>query len=162
MVIEAGQKLPDATLMQVGDAGPELVPLAPLLAGQRVILFGLPGAYTGTCSTTHVPGFIRNADALRAKGITHIICVSVNDPFVMKAWANDTGATEAGLMFLADPESKFTESVGLRFDAPAGGLIGRCTRFAAIIDDGVVEVVQFEERRGVCDHTSAETVLALV
>ena len=161
MAINVGTRLPEAELMWVGAKGPEPVPLAPLLARRRVVVFGLPGAFTGTCSNKHVPSFIRTKDGFAEKGITRIICVSVNDPYVMAAWGEATGATAAGLTFLADPECRFTQSIGMRFDAPAAGLIARCTRFAAIADDGVITVLHREEKRGVCDMTSGETLLAL-
>ena len=160
-MIEAGKKLPDATLLRLVDGAPKAVQLSDYLANRRVVLFGLPGAFTGTCTAAHIPSFIRTIGAFRTKGVSEIICVSVNDPYVMDAWANSTGGGDAGLTFLADPECTFTQAIGMRFDAPPAGLIARCTRFAALVNDGVVEVIQTEERRGVCDTTSGETLLTL-
>jgi glutaredoxin/glutathione-dependent peroxiredoxin len=92
MTISVGGTLPEATFVKLGAEGPESVSLGSLLAGRKIVLFALPGAYTGPCSTSHIPSFIRTADAFRAKGVAEIICVSVNDPFVLKAWGEATGA----------------------------------------------------------------------
>jgi peroxiredoxin len=160
MAISVGDKLPNATLSVMGAEGPETVELSSLMDGKKVVLFGLPGAYTGVCSTSHVPSFIRNVDALKEKGVDHIICLSVNDPFVMGAWAKDTGADEAGIMFLGDAESTFTKAVGMDFSAPPAGLIDRSQRYALMAEDGVVKVMNPESTPGVCDISSGETLLA--
>lgn len=162
MAIETGTRLPEASFLRMGANGPEQIEIGPLVSNRKVVLCGLPGAFTGTCTAAHIPSFIRTIDAFRDKGVEDIIVVSVNDPHVMKAWGETTGGTAAGLTFLADPECKFTEAIGLRFDAPAAGLIARCQRFAAIVDDGVVEHIRMETQRGVCDLTSGETLLELV
>lgn len=162
MTIQVGDTLPAADLMQMGDAGPEKTSLTDLAAGRKVVIFGLPGAYTGTCSSEHVPGFIQHAEALRAKGVDDIICVSVNDAFVMKAWAKDTGAEAAGLKLLGDPLSSFTKSVGLDFDAPDFGLVGRSLRYAMVVEDGKVTALNVEENPGVCDVSGGAAVLAMV
>ena len=159
MTISVGENLPDATFLQMGDKGPEPVALTSFLAGKKVVLFGLPGAFTTNCTAAHVPSFIRTKPLFDTKGIDHIICFAVNDPHVMKAWGNSTGATAAGLIFLADPESKFTAAIGLRFDAPAAGLIGRTIRHAMYVVDGVVKVLNLEEGPGVCVLTAGETLL---
>ena len=96
MTIAVGAKLPEATLLAMGEKGPEQVALAARLAGRKVVIFGLPGAYTGTCTSAHVPSFIRTKGQFDAKGVDEIICVSVNDPFVMKAWGDSTSATATG------------------------------------------------------------------
>ena len=96
MTMTTGTTLPDATLCQMGAEGPETVQMADLLKGRKVVIFGLPGAYTGTCSTAHVPSFMRTIDAMKAKGVDEVICLSVNDPFVMDAWSKDTGAGDVG------------------------------------------------------------------
>lgn len=158
MTIKTGDKLPDATLLRLGDAGPEPVQLASLLSG-KVAIFGLPGAYTGVCSTAHVPSFINAMDDLKAKGIDRVICVSVNDPFVMKAWGDDTGANDAGIHMLADAEGGFIRAVGLDFTAPPVGLIGRSQRFALMAEDGVVQVLQVEDNPGLCGVSSGNALL---
>ncbi|KPQ07283.1 MAG: thiol peroxidase (atypical 2-Cys peroxiredoxin) [Rhodobacteraceae bacterium HLUCCA12] len=159
MVLETGSRLPDATLLKIGDKGPEPVSLGERLKGRKVVLFALPGAFTGTCTTAHVPSFMRNMDALKARGVDAVICVSVNDPFVMKAWGETTGALAAGIEFLADADGSFTRSVGMDFTAPAAGFIGRSRRYALLAEDGIVTIFQPEEGPGVCDLSSGEAML---
>lgn len=162
MTIKPGDRLPDATLMTLGDAGPAPVELGPKLAGRKVVIFGLPGAFTGTCSTAHVPSFIRTHDQFMDKGVDEIICVSVNDPWVMEAWSKDTGAGTAGLTMLADADAGFTKAIGMAFSAPAVGFVDRSIRYAMIADDGVVTALNVEEARGVCERTAGETLLEQV
>lgn len=159
MTITIGDKLPDATLMKLGESGPEELRLADLTGG-KIALFGLPGAYTGTCSTAHVPSFIRTKDQFADKGVDTIICVSVNDPFVMDAWAKDTGAAEAGLHMLADPEGAFIRALGLSFDAPPAGLINRSKRFALLAVDGEIIALNVEDNPGLCDASGGEALLS--
>lgn len=158
MTISVGDKLPDATLLTLGENGPEGVSLGQKLAGRKVVIFALPGAYTGVCSTAHVPSFIRTKGDFDAKGVDEVICISVNDPFVMKAWGEATGATEAGLTFLGDAQSEFTKAVGMDFTAPPAGLIARSKRYALYAEDGVVKVLQAEENPGVCDVSGGEAI----
>ena len=160
MTITTGSKLPDATLYTFGANGPEQVKLADKLAGRKVVIFGLPGAFTGTCTTAHVPSFIRTKAGFDAKGVDEIICVSVNDPFVMKAWGDATGATAAGLTFLGDATSEFTKAIGLNFSAPPAGLIDRSKRYALYAEDGVVKTLHLEESPGVCEISGGESLLA--
>lgn len=159
MTLSVGSKLPDATLGRMGEAGPETVSLASLTAGRKIVLFGLPGAYTGTCSTAHVPSFMRSAEALKAKGIDEIICISVNDPFVMQSWDNDTGAGAAGITMLADMASEFTKAVGMNFTAPPVGFYDRSKRYALMAEDGEVKVLQIDEDAGTCNLSSGESML---
>lgn len=160
MPISVGDTLPEATLMRMGAEGPETVELGSLTKGRKVVIFGLPGAYTGVCTTAHVPSFMRVSEDLAGKGVDEIICVSVNDPFVMQAWGDSTGAAEAGLTFLADPESQFVKSVGLDFTAPPVGLIDRSKRFSMLAEDGKVALLQVEDNPGECSISAGETLLA--
>ena len=160
MTISVGDTLPEATFLIMTEDGPGSVKLSEKTAGRKVVLFGLPGAYTGTCSSAHVPSFIRTKGDFDAKGVDEIICVSVNDPFVMQAWGKDTGAADAGLTFLADADGGFTKEIGLAFDAPPVGLIGRSQRYAMLVEDGKVSVLHVEEGPGVCDVTAGESMLA--
>ncbi|WP_114287667.1 peroxiredoxin [Candidatus Halocynthiibacter alkanivorans] len=162
MTIQTGDRIAPATLMQLGANGPETVALADKLAGRKVVLFALPGAFTRTCSAAHLPGFMRNRDAFLAKGVDEVICVSVNDPFVMAAWGEASGASNAGITMLADADGSFTAAMGMEFSAAATGLFGRSQRYAMLISDGVVKVLHAEAKRGVCDISSAETMLAAV
>jgi peroxiredoxin len=162
MPISVGDTLPDATLLRMGENGPESVSLADRLKGRKVILFGLPGAYTGVCTNAHVPSFIRTKDKLAAKGVDEIICVSVNDPFVMKTWGETTGAAAAGIAMLADPASDFTKAVGMEFTAPPVGFFDRSKRYALYAEDGVVKVLHGEPNPGTCDASGGEAMLAAI
>ena len=160
MTVMVGDTLPGATLLQLGANGPEAVDLGAKLKGRKVVIFAVPGAYTGVCTTAHVPSFIRTAGKFAEKGVDEIICLSVNDPFVMKAWGESTGAAAAGLTMLADAESAFTTAIGMAFSAPPAGLISRSARYAMLVDDGVVTVLHREESPGVCDISGGEALLA--
>lgn len=162
MTISVGDRLPDATLLQPTAGKPEPVALADRLRGRKVAIFAVPGAFTGTCSTAHVPSFIRAKPGFDAKGVDEVICISVNDPHVMKAWGASTGATEAGLTFLADADGSFTHAMGEAFDAPAGGMFGRSNRYALYAEDGVVRVFQKEETNGACTVSGGEALLAAI
>ncbi|MEY8881652.1 peroxiredoxin [Donghicola sp. XS_ASV15] len=159
MTISIGETLPGGTMLVLGAEGPQTVELSDKLSGRKVAIFGLPGAYTGVCSTAHVPSFIRAKDALAAKGIEEVICVSVNDPFVMDAWAKDTGAAEAGLTMLGDAEGTWIKAIGMDFTAPPAGLIGRSKRFSLVAEDGVVKVLSVEESPGVCELSAGEALV---
>lgn len=159
MTIDIGYKLPEATLMRMGPERPETVELAPLLKGRKVVIFGVPAAFSGTCSTAHVPSFIRVMDALKARGIDEVICISVNDPFVMGAWDKATGAGAAGITMLGDADGSFTRAIGMGYDAPVVGFYGRSRRYALAADDGVVTVWHPEPERG-CVVSSGEAMLA--
>ncbi|MBU3031546.1 peroxiredoxin [Paracoccus marinaquae] len=158
MSIQAGDSFPGGKLLRVGESGPEAVDTAELAQG-RVAIFGLPGAFTGTCTNAHMPSFIRTADKFRDKGISRIVCLTVNDPFVCDAWAKQTGAPDAGIEVLADADGGVTRAMGLDFDAAPAGLFGRCKRFAALLKDGKVEVIQVEESPGMCSVSAGEALL---
>lgn len=158
MSIKSGDKFPEGNLLRVGNDGPEAVSTSELAQG-RVAIFGLPGAYTGTCTNAHMPSFIRTADKFREKGISKIVCLTVNDPFVTDAWAKSTGATDAGIEVLADADGSVTKALGLNFDAPPAGLYGRCKRFAALLNDGAVEVIDVEDSPGTCSVSAGEALL---
>lgn len=159
MARNEGDTLPQGTLLQMTQDGPAAVDMAQYATG-RVAIFALPGAYTGICSTQHVPSFIRTADQFRAKGVDRIVCVSVNDPFVMGAWAKDTGAEAAGLTFLSDADGAFTEAMGMSFDAPAAGLFGRSKRYAMLVENGTITALEVEESPGQCSISGGESLLA--
>ncbi|HKL70895.1 peroxiredoxin [Salibaculum sp.] len=160
MTISVGDELPNAKVLRIGADGPEEVQMSELAGKGRVVLFGLPGAYTGTCTTAHVPSFIRTKPDFDAKGVDAVICLSVNDPFVMGAWGDSTGATEAGIHMIGDATSEFTKAIGMDFTAPPVGLIDRSKRFALYAEDGVVKVLHVEENPGVCETSGGEALLA--
>ncbi|MFC2966986.1 peroxiredoxin [Acidimangrovimonas pyrenivorans] len=162
MTISVGDVLPGATLVRMGAEGPEAVDVDVLTRGRKVVIFAVPGAFTGTCTTAHVPSFIRTKPAFDAKGVDEVICVSVNDPFVMGAWGEQTGANDAGITMLGDPQSAFTGAVGMAFDAPPAGLIGRSKRYAMLVEDGVVKVLHVEANPGVCEMSAGEALLEAI
>lgn len=160
MTISQGDQIPDATLMELGAEGPAPVSIAEKTKGRKVVIFAVPGAYTPTCHSAHVPSFVRTKDQFDAKGVEEIICVSVNDPFVMKSWGEATGATAAGITMLGDADSSFTKAIGMDFDAPPAGLMGRSKRYAMLVDDGKVTLFQPEESPGMCEVSAGEALLA--
>ncbi|WP_127902080.1 peroxiredoxin [Solirhodobacter olei] len=162
MGLSVGDQLPEATLVAMGENGPEEVSLGSLTKGRKVVIFALPGAYTGTCTTSHVPSFIRTKADFDAKGVDDVICLSVNDPFVMDAWGKSTGASEAGIRMIGDATADFTKAVGMDFSVPSRGLVDRSKRYAMYVVDGTVEVLHAEENPGVCDLSGGESMLAAI
>tara|TARA_B110000259_G_scaffold70655_1_gene83300 strand:- start:2261 stop:2746 length:486 start_codon:yes stop_codon:yes gene_type:complete len=159
MAIKQGDTLPDAIFTKIAAEGPEIVDLANKTAGRKVVIFAVPGAFTPTCNSAHVPSFIRTKDQFDAKGVDEIICISVNDPHVMKTWGETTGATEAGITMLADAQSLFTTGIGMEFSAPPVGFFARSKRYAMLVNDGVVAILQ-EDAPGACDVSAGEGLLA--
>jgi cytochrome c peroxidase len=160
MAISVGDRLPEATLVRLGANGPEEVTVGGLTAGRKVVIFAVPGAFTPTCHAAHVPSFIRTKAQFDAKGVDEIVCISVNDPFVMKAWGEATGADKAGITMLADGASEFTKAIGMAFSAPNVGLMDRSARYAMFVEDGVVKVLHIEEARGTCEVSGGEAMLS--
>ena len=158
MKLKVGDKLPDAQMSVMSSEGPALVSLSEKLAGRKVVVFGLPGAFTGPCSTTHIPSFMRVMDQLKSKGVEDVYCIAVNDPFVLKAWGESTGATAAGIEMLGDASAAFTKELEAEFTAPPLGLYERSNRYAALVEDGVVKVLNVDEP-GVCDISTGERFL---
>ncbi len=158
MTLSVGGSLPDSNLVTMGANGPETVSLAARLKGRKVVVFGLPGAFTGPCTTAHIPSFIRTAGQFRAKGVEEIICISVNDPFVLKAWGESTGATKAGITHLGDADGKLTHALGMEFTAPHLGLIGRSNRYALVLDNGVITAANIDNP-GECNISTGEALL---
>lgn len=159
MTISVGDKLPDAMLVKMGEDGPEQISVSTLTEGRNVVIFAVPGAFTPTCHSAHVPSFIRTKDQFIERGVDEIICISVNDPFVMGSWGEATGATDAGLAMVGDPEATFTKAIGMDFTAPPAGLINRSKRYAMLVMDGEVKVLNEEENPGACDVSAGEGLL---
>jgi cytochrome c peroxidase len=158
-MISVGDTLPGATLLAMGAEGPAPVELQDKVKGRKVVIFAVPGAFTPTCHSAHVPSFVRTKSDLEAKGVDEVICVAVNDPFVMDAWGDASGASEAGITVLADPQSEFTRAVGMQFDAPVVGLMGRSKRYAMVVEDGKVTHLNVEDDPGACDVSAGEAIL---
>ena len=166
-MIQIGEKLPAVTLMEYSEVegngcsiGPNPVDAQKSAAGKTIALFGLPGAFTPTCSAKHVPGYVQNADALRAAGVDEIWCVSVNDAFVMGAWARDQ-KTGAKVRMLADGDAAFAKATGLTLDLTGKGLGLRSTRYSMLVKDGKVATLNVEAP-GKFEVSDAETLLAQV
>jgi peroxiredoxin (alkyl hydroperoxide reductase subunit C) len=160
MTIKVGDRIPALKIMQATAEGPKEVDTAELFGGKTVVLFGVPGAFTPTCSAKHLPGFVQNAAALKAKGVDTIACMAVNDAFVMGAWGKDQGVDDKVVM-LADGSAAFTKAMGLEFDLTARGLGVRCQRFALVAKDGIVTHVAVEAP-GAFEVSKAEAVLAVL
>ena len=157
MTIQVGDTLPSINLMTMTTEGPKPISMTEISSGKKVVLFAVPGAFTPTCSAQHLPGFIEHNKELRDKGIDVVACVSVNDPFVMKAWGEDRKVGEEVLM-LSDGNGEFTAAIGLEMDGSGFGLGKRSQRYAMIIDDGVVSALNVEPGPGI-DVSSAEKIL---
>lgn len=158
MTIAIGDKLPEITFRSMdGEAVRELT-TAEIFAGKKVVLFGVPGAFTPTCSNDHLPGYLENYDAILARGVDTIAVVAVNDPFVMRAWANFTGG-EGKLLFLADGNGDFVRATGLDHDMSGRGFGLRAKRFSMIVDDGAVTALNIEETPGQAVTSGAATLL---
>jgi len=158
MAIKAGDTLPaDVKLMEMGDAGPKPVTVGELTKGKTVVFFAVPGAFTPTCSMKHLPGFVDKAGDIRKKGVDEIVCLSVNDAFVMGAWGKEHGAGDKVLM-LADGNGDFTRAVGLEMDASGFGMGSRSKRYAMLVKDGKVTELLVEPAGGL-NVSSAESVL---
>ncbi|MCB1685717.1 MAG: peroxiredoxin [Pseudomonadales bacterium] len=157
MAIKEGDKLPDAKMFMMKDGKPTPVTTAELFAGKKVVVFALPGAFTPTCSQAHLPGFVVNADAIKAKGVDSIVCLSVNDAFVMDSWGKDQNAEQ--ILMVGDGNGEFTTAVGLEMDGSGFGLGKRSQRYAMIVDDGKVTKLAVEAP-GKLEVSKAEAMLA--
>src|SRR6056297_1108935 len=154
MAISEGEKIPSVTVKATDMTD---VSTDELFGGKKVVLFAVPGAFTPTCSNQHLPGFIEKADEIRAKGVDDIVCMSVNDAFVMDAWGKQHGAGDK-VRLIADGNGELAKALGLDFDGSGVGFGLRCQRFAAIVDDGVVQKLAVEEPMKF-DVSSAESIL---
>lgn len=158
MTIAVGDKLPEMTLKVLGDDGPANVESGSLFAGKKVVLFAVPGAFTPTCTLNHLPGFVENHEAIMAKGVDDIAVVAVNDPFVVGAWAKQSGGA-GKIHFLADWDAAFTKALGMDIDLGVAGLGVRSKRYSMIVEDGTVTTLNLEESPGEADISGAATLL---
>ena len=159
MTIKIGDHLPDATFRLITSDGPRPVTTSEFFKGKKVVLFGLPGAFTPTCHKNHLPGFLANESAIKAKGVDTIAMTSVNDPHVLSAWSKATGSDEK-ISFLSDGNADFAKAAGLDFDASAGGLGIRSKRYSMLVEDGVVKSLNIEDSPGKADISGADHLLA--
>ena len=160
MTIQVGDRLPNVEVGIMGAGGPESTTTDEIFNGRKVVVFGVPGAFTPTCSATHLPGYVVHHDAIKAKGVDAIVCVSVNDPFVMDAWGKSQNVN-GNILMLADGSAVFTEAIGLTLDLTSRNLGVRSQRYAMIVDQGVVSHLNVEEGTGV-EVSGAETILNLL
>ncbi len=158
MAIRVGDKLPSVTLQIMTEDGVKNINSDDLFAGKKVVLFALPGAFTPTCSAAHLPGYVVQSDALNAKGVDQIVCLSVNDAFVMDAWGKQNNVEDRVLM-VADGSAKFTRAVGLELDRVEDGMGIRSQRYAMVVNDGVVELLNVEAPKEF-KVSDAESILA--
>lgn len=158
MTIQAGDKMPSGTFGVMSDDGPGAISSDELFGGKKVVLFAVPGAFTPTCSRSHLPGFISQADAVLAKGVDTIACMSVNDVFVMHAWGEAQGVADK-VMMLADGNGEYAQALDLVMDASSFGMGSRSQRFAIVVDDGVATHVAVEAP-GQLEVSKAESILA--
>lgn len=159
MAINVGDRIPEATLMQLTDKGPAPVKTSEFFKGRKVAVFALPGAFTPTCSNQHLPGFIKSADDFKAKGVDEIVCLSVNDAFVMGAWGKQQGA-DGKVTMLGDGNGDFTKALGLDFDGSGFGMGRRSLRYSMIVEDGVVKSLNKEANPGEAKISGAENLLS--
>jgi glutaredoxin/glutathione-dependent peroxiredoxin len=164
MAIQVGDRLPNGTLSEFLEVekdgcsvGPNVFKVEDLVKGKKIVIFGLPGAFTPTCSAKHVPGYLTNYDALKAKGVDEIWCVSVNDAFVMGAWAKDQ-KSEGKVRMMADGSADYTKKLGLEVDLTARGMGVRSQRYAMLVQNGVVKALNIEAP-GKFEVSNAETML---
>lgn len=158
MAIGVGDKLPEGTFTQITENGPAPVTTNDIFSGKKVILFGVPGAFTPACHKTHLPGYVAQFDAIKAKGVDAIACIAVNDAFVMDAWAQATGAS-GKVQMLADGNADYTKKLGLDLDLSGFGLGTRSKRFSAIVEDGVVKELNVEEAAGKVTSSGADATI---
>ncbi|MEI6453280.1 MAG: peroxiredoxin [Actinomycetes bacterium] len=159
MAISVGTTIPDIEIRSMGDSGPAPIRTADALGHGKVVLFAVPGAFTPTCSDFHLPSFVLRNEELRAKGVDTIACISVNDAFVMSAWGAQQNVGD-GVLMLADGNGDFTKALGLEMDGSGFGLGIRSQRYAMIIEEGVVSMLNIETAPGSIEQSGAEAVLA--
>ena len=159
MTISVGAALPAATFKTKTADGLADVASSDVFGAGKVAVFAVPGAYTPTCHNTHLPSFVKAMDALKAKGVSKVVCISVNDPFVLDAWASATGADAAGITMLCDWNAAFTKAIGLDFDGAGAGLGVRSKRYSMLVENGKVAVLNVEEAPGKAECSIGEVLV---
>ena len=158
MTISVGDRIPPATLFEPSESGPQKLTTDALFSGRKVVLVGMPGAFTPTCHNNHLPGFVENHDAILSKGVDEIVVLSTNDTHVLRAWAKASGG-EGKVRFVSDGNTDLITQTGLSFDGSGTGMGTRSRRFAMIVDDGVVTALALEEKAGQTAVSTAAQIL---
>ena len=158
MKIKEGEQLPDSEFFYLDSNGAKKIKSNDLFKNQKTIIIGVPGAFTKVCSVKHLPGYVKNFEAAKQKGVTKIICISVNDPNVMKAWGENQ-KVEDKIFMAADPYCKFTKSIGAEIDRTDRGLGLRSARYTMLVENNVVKVIKEEEDTGMCEISAAENFI---
>ncbi len=161
MKLKIKDQLPDTEIFQLIDGEPQKSKLRETIGNGKVVLFGLPGAFTSTCSKLHLPGFVANADKIKEKGIANIFCLSVNDPYVMSAWGEVNNSGDK-IKMLSDPYLLFTRAIGAEVDRNSKGMGIRSNRYAMVIENFEVVNIQVEKETKQCGLTSAEGILEIL
>ena len=161
MKIKINEKLPDCEVFQLINEEPVKIKISSLFSNKKIILLGMPGAFTSVCSAKHLPGYVNNSEKYKQKGIDQIICMSVNDPFVMNAWGKENNVGDKIIM-LADPFLNFTKAIGTEVDKSARGLGIRSNRFTMLIDNMRAVNIQEESDTGMCEISAAENFLKII
>ena len=156
MAVQVGDSIPEVNLKILGEKGPQDVSTSEIFLGKKVVMFAVPGAFTPTCSAAHLPGYVANSDKIKGKGVDTIVCVSVNDPFVMDAWGK--GQNADAIMMAADPEGELANAMGTELDGSGFGLGKRSSRYSLVAEDGKITVLNLEEG-GAFEVSSAEAIL---
>jgi glutaredoxin/glutathione-dependent peroxiredoxin len=158
MPVKVGDRLPEAKFRTMGPDGPAVKTTADIFKGKKVVLFAVPGAFTPTCNNNHLPGFLKNADAFKAKGVDTIAVTGVNDVFVFDAWKKSTGAGTK-IEFLSDGNADFAKALDLHLDASGAGLGTRSKRYAMLVEDGVIKQLNIEDAPGKAEVSGADNLL---
>ena len=161
MKLKIKDQIPDIEIFHLADSEPQTSKIRDILGKGKVVLFGLPGAFTSTCSKLHLPGYVANADKIKAKGIDNIFCLSVNDPFVMNAWGKENDVGDK-IMMMGDPFLNFTKAIGAEVDKSGRGLGVRSNRYTMLVDNMKVIKLQEEKDTGSCEISAAENFLKLI
>lgn len=157
MAIRIGDRIPDSSFLVTTPDGKKDITSSEIFDGKKIVLFAVPGAFTGNCHKLHVPSYLLNLDAIKSKGVDAVVCIAVNDADVMHAWSKQTGA-DGKILFLADGNGEFTRSVGLEKDLSSAGMGKRSARYSMIVDNGVVRALNIEEKPGV-NISGGDTIL---
>ena len=161
MMLKVNDQIPNTEIYELVDGQPQIKKLNEILGKHKIILFGVPGAFTSTCSKLHLPGFVANAEKIKAKGIKNIFCLSVNDPYVMNAWGEVNNACNK-IKMLSDPYLLFTKAIGAEVDRKSKGMGTRSNRYTMVIENLKVVSIQVEKETKQCSLSSAETILDIL